>query len=192
MVQSDSTGDNQRMDDETSERAARRGAGLTVRWGVARTRLGLLLVGATDRGVCCVLFADSAGKAAAALRAELPAATLVHDEGAVVEDLARVAALVDGQSSGDVPLDLFGTSFQRRVWAELRRIPPGQTATYADVARRIGEPTAARAVAGACASNHAAVVVPCHRVVRTDGGLGGYRWGVSRKRGLLDSERRRG
>ncbi|MFA5845187.1 MAG: methylated-DNA--[protein]-cysteine S-methyltransferase [Coriobacteriia bacterium] len=168
----------------------RGGRGLEVRYSTGASRLGRVLVGATERGVCCVLFADDDTAAEAALRAEFPAAVLARDDAGIAEQVRRVVGLIDGTgASADIPLDLVGTPFQRAVWAELRRIPPGETATYAEVARRIGEPRAVRAVAGACAGNHAAVVVPCHRVVRSDGGLGGYKWGVERKRDLLENER---
>lgn len=168
--------------------AYRRGApGLDIAWDSGATALGTVVVGRTERGVCCVLFADDSS-AEQALCEEFPRAALRRDPEAVRTDLARVSALIDGKRAGEVPLDLVGTPFQRRVWAELRRIPPGETATYAQVAERIGSPSAVRAVAGACAGNHAAVVVPCHRVVRTDGGLGGYKWGVERKQALLHAE----
>lgn len=163
-------------------------AGLTVRWSTAPSAFGEIVVGATDAGVCSVLFVDGADPAALLAR-EFPYATLVHDPSAVRAHVERVLALMAGERAGDVPLDLVGTPFQRRVWAELRRIPAGETATYAQVAERIGSPSAVRAVAGACAANHAAVVVPCHRVVRSDGRLGGYKWGVERKERLLTNER---
>jgi AraC family transcriptional regulator of adaptative response/methylated-DNA-[protein]-cysteine methyltransferase len=167
-------------------RYRRHGAGLTITVGIANTRFGRLVIGVTDRGVCCALFDDGSGTEL--VRAEFPSATVLDDAAAIAEELRAVTSLLDGDAAADVPLDLIGTPFQRRVWAELRRIPAGETASYAEVARRLGEPRATRAVAGACASNHVAVVVPCHRVVRTDGGLGGYRWGVERKRRLLSRE----
>jgi len=168
---------------------ARGGRGLRIGFATAASPLGRVIVGATRRGVCCVLFAEDDASAEAALAAEFPEAVVERDASAD-QHVARVVGLLRGERpSGDVPLDLIGTPFQRRVWAELRRIPRGETATYAEVARRIGEPRAVRAVAGACAGNHAAIVVPCHRVVRTDGGLGGYRWGIDRKEALLAEER---
>ena len=173
------------------------GKGMTLRYATADTIAGRIVVGATERGVCCILFVDSAATddvapdaAREALHAEFPEAELVPDNATVGPLAERIATMIaTGETGGaEIPLDLVGTPFQRRVWAELRAIPPGETATYADVARRLGEPSATRAVANACAGNHAAVVVPCHRVVRTDGGLGGYRWGIGRKRQLLDAE----
>jgi AraC family transcriptional regulator, regulatory protein of adaptative response / methylated-DNA-[protein]-cysteine methyltransferase len=166
------------------------GRGMTIRFTTAGTTAGWIVVGATERGVCCVLFVESDHDAESALRTEFPAAEIARDDAGLASDAERVRAMIDtGRAEGDIPLDLVGTPFQRRVWAELRAIPPGATATYAEVAERIGAPSATRAVANACAGNHAAVVVPCHRVVRTDGGLGGYRWGIERKRALLDAEK---
>lgn len=167
----------------------RGGAGLVIRYAFAPSALGLVLAGATDAGLCCAMLADDEAILTAALRDEFPSADLRRDEAAVGERAARIAAYVDG--IGDMPrlpLDLQGTAFQRRVWEALLRIPAGATATYSDVAREIGAPTSQRAVANACGDNHLAIVVPCHRVVRTDGGLGGYKWGVDRKRRLLERE----
>jgi AraC family transcriptional regulator of adaptative response/methylated-DNA-[protein]-cysteine methyltransferase len=167
----------------------RGGKGLSIAYTTVATRLGDVVVGATERGVCCVLFLDGVS-AAAVLRSEFPAAELVCDEATARPHAERVAAMLDGREvEGDVPLDLLGTPFQRQVWAVLRTLPPGATLTYAELAEKIGRPSATRAVANACGDNHAAVVVPCHRVVRSDGGLGGYKWGVERKRALLERER---
>ena len=171
--------------------AYRRGAaGLKIAWGTDTTTLGTVVVGATEKGLCCVIFADDSS-AQEALESEFPSATLHHDPARVAPHVARLQALLSGDETGEVPLDLVGTPFQRRVWAELRRIPRGQTATYAQIAARIDSPRAVRAVAGACAHNHAAIVVPCHRVIRTDGGLGGYKWGIERKTRLLAEEKAR-
>lgn len=165
------------------------GLGMRIRWSAAPTPLGQMVVGVTDRGVCAVLFAADSRTEQDVLRAEFPSAMLERDDAEVRPHLEEISALLEGRPPArDIPLDLIGTPFQREVWAELRRIPSGETATYAQVARRIGRPRAVRAVASACAGNHAAVVVPCHRVVRTDGGLGGYKWGIERKGSLLDSE----
>lgn len=166
------------------------GAGLTIAWDLAHSPLGDVLVGATETGVCCVLFIDDEDPAELLAR-EFPRAELTHDPDMVRPHLEYVSALLRGEAAGDVPLDLIGTPFQRKVWAELRAIPPGSVATYAQIAERIGSASAVRAVAGACANNHAALVVPCHRVIRTDGGMGGYKWGVERKRRLLEQENRR-
>jgi AraC family transcriptional regulator of adaptative response/methylated-DNA-[protein]-cysteine methyltransferase len=164
------------------------GRGQQIAWAIGDTRLGPVVVGATSHGVCCVLFAEESA-AEPLLRAEFPEAGLRADRDARGH-LSDVVALLDGQPTpAEVPLDLLGTPFQREVWAELRRIPPGATASYAQVAQRVGRPAAVRAVANACAGNHAAVVVPCHRVLRSDGGLGGYRWGTDRKSALLERER---
>lgn len=167
------------------------GSGLEIRYTIVPSVLGSVLVGRTGKGVCAVLL-DEERRLPGDLAAEFPGASLVRDDAALREWAAAVVEAVAGHAlAAPVPLDLRGTDFQRRVWAELQRVPLGSTASYAEIAARIGRPTATRAVAGACAANHAAVLVPCHRVVRTDGGLGGYKWGVARKRVLLDSERRR-
>lgn len=163
------------------------GAGLRIAWSSAGSPFGDVVVGATEIGICCVLFLDGADPTALLAR-EFPRAELHHDPDAVCPHLDRVIALMRGEVTGDIPLDLVGTPFQREVWAELRRIPVGETATYAQIAERIGSASAVRAVAGACSHNHAALVVPCHRVVRSDGGLGGYRWGIERKKSLLGTE----
>jgi AraC family transcriptional regulator of adaptative response/methylated-DNA-[protein]-cysteine methyltransferase len=167
----------------------RGGAGLTIRYAFAPSGLGLVLAGATDAGLCCAMLADDEATLAAALREEFGSADLRRDDAAVGGIAERIAAYVDGiEDMPRLPLDLQGTDFQRRVWEALLRIPAGVTATYSDVAREIGAPTSQRAVANACGDNHLAIVVPCHRVVRTDGGLGGYKWGVERKRRLLERE----
>lgn len=170
----------------------RGGRGLTIRYTITPTPFGELLVAATERGVAAVYLGDSPAKLVAELRRELPDATVVRDDGAV-GGWARVVA--ESAAAGvpvNVPLDVQGTAFQRRVWAALRQIPPGVTKTYREVAESIGQPTAARAVARACATNPASVVVPCHRVVRGDGALAGYRWGLDRKRALLAAEKQGG
>lgn len=167
----------------------RGGAGLVIRYAFAPSDLGLVLAGATDAGLCCAMLAEDEATLTAALREEFPAADLRQDGAAVGASAARIASYVDGiDDMPRLPLDLQGTDFQRRVWEALLRIPPGVTATYSEVAREIGAPTSQRAVANACGDNHLAIVVPCHRVVRADGGLGGYKWGVERKRRLLERE----
>lgn len=168
----------------------RGGAGLRIRWTVAPSPLGLVLVAATDRGVCAVQLGDDRARLGAALRHEFPAAELVDGAEGMEEWVAAVVARVAGEpGGGDVPLDVRATAFQWRVWTALRAIPPGQTRTYIELARELGLPRGARAVARACASNPVAVVVPCHRIVRSDGELGGYRWGLERKAKLLARER---
>jgi len=167
------------------------GEGMTIRYAFARSSIGTVLVGVTGIGVCAAMLGDDAGGLLEALRREFGRAALVHDETAAGPQAAAVAAYVSGEGvMPPVELDLRGTDFQRRVWTALTRIPAGSTATYADIARQIGAPTSYRAVANACGDNHVAVLVPCHRVVRTDGGLGGYKWGIERKRLLLEREGR--
>jgi AraC family transcriptional regulator, regulatory protein of adaptative response / methylated-DNA-[protein]-cysteine methyltransferase len=167
----------------------RRGVGVTVHYTVVPVSLGLLLVAVTERGVCGVSLGDSEESLVAALRAELPAAELVRTTDARDRLVDSVVAHVEGQSSaGELPLDLRATAFQWQVWRALQRIPEGATRTYQEIARELGQPSAARAVARACASNRVAILIPCHRVVRGDGGLGGYRWGVARKAALLARE----
>ena len=132
---------------------------------------------------------DDAGQLARDLQDRFPAAELVGGDAGFEETVARVVGLVEAPGIGfDLPLDVRGTVFQQRVWEALRQVPGGATVSYAELAARIGLPTGARAVAGACAANPVAVAIPCHRVVRNDGGLSGYRWGVERKRALLDRE----
>ena len=169
---------------------ARGGAGIRIAYVTVPTSLGRLLVAATERGVCRVALGDTAAALEADLLAEFPAARVVQDKSGKLHGwITSILAYIDGREPDlDLPLDIRATAFQRRVWQELQKIPFGQTRTYAEIAKRIGQPTAARAVARACATNPAALVIPCHRVVREDGDLGGYRWGVDRKRSLLEKE----
>ena len=160
-----------------------------IRFAIGECSLGAILVAATARGLCAILLGDDADALARELQDRFPHATLRGDD----EDFARTVALVVGfvEAPGvglDLPLDIRGTAFQQRVWQALRAIPAGTTASYADIAARIGRPKAVRAVAQACAANALAVAIPCHRVVRSDGALSGYRWGVQRKRALLERE----
>jgi AraC family transcriptional regulator of adaptative response/methylated-DNA-[protein]-cysteine methyltransferase len=165
-------------------------AGVSIRYGLARTYLGWVIVAATVRGVCAIDIGDSRKALVERLRARFPRAELRKGDREFAGWVARVEALVESPGRGiDVPLDIRGTAFQRKVWESLRAIPPGKTASYGEVARRIGRPEAARAVARACASNDLAVAIPCHRVVRKDGDPGGYRWGADRKRALLEREK---
>ena len=167
----------------------RRGVGVTIHYTVVPVTLGLLLVAVTERGICGVSLGDTEETLVAALRAELPAAELVRTTDARDRLVDSVVAHVEGTTSGDeLPLDVRATAFQWQVWRALQRIPEGATRTYREIARELGQPSAARAVARACASNRVAVLIPCHRVVRGDGGLGGYRWGVARKAALLARE----
>jgi AraC family transcriptional regulator of adaptative response/methylated-DNA-[protein]-cysteine methyltransferase len=166
----------------------RRGAGLTVRYSIAASPLGLVLVGATSVGVCTVMLADDEATLLAALDAEFGAAELVRDDEGLRAQTRAVTDHLAGGARPDLPLDLLGTEFQQRVWTALQTIPSGTSISYGELARAIGRPSAQRAVASACADNHVAVLVPCHRVVRADGGLGGYKWGVQRKKRLLEHE----
>ena len=151
--------------------------------------LGYLLVAATERGLCAVRFGESAADLEQALVREFPAATIQRDDAALRPWVDALVRYLDGQQPQlDLPLDVQATAFQSRVYEALRAIPYGSTRSYSQVAQAIGQPTAARAVAQACATNPVALVIPCHRVVRDDGSLGGYRWGVERKRSLLTRE----
>ena len=168
----------------------RGGAGQTIRFATVETPLGWALVAATERGTCMTALADDREKLEASLRQRFPAATVIADDAGLKDWADRIVGFItDPDRNLDLPLDIQGTAFQARVWRALQKIPPGQTATYTDIAAALGQPRAVRAVAQACASNKLAVVVPCHRVVRRDGDLAGYRWGVERKRALLDRER---
>lgn len=166
------------------------GAGAVVHFAVGDCSLGSVLVARTDKGICAILLGDDAGALVEELQERFPRAELVGGDATFDETVARVVAFVDAPAGPfDLPIDVRGTAFQQRVWRALQDIPPGQTVSYAELAARIGEPRAVRAVAHACASNPVAVVIPCHRVVRRDGGLAGYRWGIDRKRRLLEKER---
>ena len=171
--------------------ALRRGApDTTVYYTVASSALGQVLVAMTVRGVCRVILGDDADSLVQQLHREFHAATFIADDPAVRNVAAAVVAASGGVAMRTpLPLDLKGTAFQQRVWKELTRISHGETITYGELARRIGAPSAVRAVGTACGANPAAVIVPCHRVLRSDGGLGGYRWGVERKARLLASEK---
>jgi AraC family transcriptional regulator of adaptative response/methylated-DNA-[protein]-cysteine methyltransferase len=168
----------------------RGGRGARIRWATADSPVGRILVAATDRGLCFVELGPSDRELAAALRAEFPSAAI--DErpsttlGPFVEAARAIAKATDVPK--DVPVDIRGTAFQWRVWRALTQIPRGETRTYSDVARAIGKPASVRAVARACATNPIALVVPCHRVLRRDGHLGGYRWGLKMKEALLAAE----
>ncbi|MBL8753108.1 MAG: bifunctional DNA-binding transcriptional regulator/O6-methylguanine-DNA methyltransferase Ada [Planctomycetes bacterium] len=165
------------------------GQGLAIAFAVVRCELGLALVAATDRGVCALLLGDDAAALQADLRHRFPRAVIAPGDGAFVRKVATVVACVDGRRADPgLPLDVRGTAFQQRVWAALRAIPSGRTASYTEIATALGLPRSARAVAKACGDNPLAVVVPCHRVVRADGTLAGYRWGLERKRVLLERE----
>jgi AraC family transcriptional regulator of adaptative response/methylated-DNA-[protein]-cysteine methyltransferase len=170
-------------------RAKRAAAGLAIRYVTVPSALGPLLVAATDRGICAIEFGESHAALAAVVRERYARADLRPADPALRRWARSIAALVAHPNAApEVPLDVQGTSFQRRVWKALQTLPPGTTTTYSALASRIGHPTAVRAVARACATNPAALVVPCHRVVGKDGSLTGYRWGIERKAALLESE----
>ena len=170
----------------------RRGTGVSIHYTAVPTTLGLLLVAVTERGVCSVSLGDDEATLVAALRAEYPSAELVRAGDASDRLVDSVVAHVEGRADGtELPLDVRATAFQWQVWRALQRIPEGATRSYQAIARELGRPSAARAVARACASNRVAVLIPCHRVVRGDGALGGYRWGVARKAALLAREQER-
>jgi AraC family transcriptional regulator of adaptative response/methylated-DNA-[protein]-cysteine methyltransferase len=171
----------------TSFRAG--GDGASIRFAVGECSLGSVLVAARDRGVCAILLGDGPERLVRDLQDRFPKARLIGGDAGFERLVATVIGFVETPALGlDLPLDVRGTAFQHRVWQALRKIPAGATATYSEIAVRIGAPTAVRAVAQACASNGHAVAIPCHRVVRSDGALAGYRWGVERKRALLDRE----
>lgn len=171
----------------------RGGQGMSIGYTIADSRLGRLLVGATEHGVSAIYLGDDDAELEAELRAEYPAAEIVRDTSGLDGWIAAIVAHLAGQQPHlDLPIDVQTTAFKRRVWEALREIPYGATRGYAEIARQIGQPTAVRAVASACATNPVALVVPCHRVVRSDGAPGGYRWGVERKEALLAQERRSG
>lgn len=165
------------------------GADMEIRFAIGECSLGAILVAKTERGVCAILLGDDPEALARDLQDRFPKADLIGDDGEFEQLVSQVVGFVDAPARGlDLPLDVRGTAFQQRVWQALREIPVGSTATYTEIAQRIGLPKAVRAVARACAANGLAVAIPCHRVVRSDGSLSGYRWGVERKRALLDKE----
>ncbi len=167
------------------------GQGEVVWHAVSRCSLGCVLVAATERGVCAILLGDDPSGLTDDLRTRFPKGRLLEPEPGFADWVAEVVRFVDSPGRADglgLPLDIRGTAFQRRVWEALRTIPAGETASYAEIAARVGSPRAPRAVAGACAANALAVAIPCHRVVAANGGLAGYRWGVERKRRLLEQE----
>ena len=166
------------------------GDGASIRFAVGECSLGSILVAATGKGICAIQFGDDPDALVRDLQDRFPKALLVGGDQEFERLVAEVVGLVEAPAHGlDLPLDVRGTAFQQRVWQALRAIPSGSTASYAEIAERIGRPKAVRAVAQACAANPIAVAIPCHRVVRTDGALSGYRWGVERKRALLEREK---
>jgi len=168
------------------------GKSVTLRYATARTPVGLVLIAGTERGVVSVSLGDSEVKMVALLKKAYPQATLSRDQKGSKRQVQALLQCLNGSPLSDsISLDVQGTAFQRKVWKALQAIPRGSTRTYCEIARGIGQPTAARAVARACATNPLAVAIPCHRVVREDGNLAGYRWGLKRKKRLLALERER-
>lgn len=165
------------------------GADTEIRFAVGQCSLGSVLVAQSAKGVCAILLGDDPEALVRDLQDRFPRATLVGGDVTFEQTIAKVIALVENPAQGlDLPLDVRGTAFQQRVWMALRQIPVGATASYAEIASRIGAPQSVRAVARACGANRLAVAIPCHRVVRTDGSLSGYRWGIQRKKSLLGRE----
>ena len=163
--------------------------GASIRFAIGQCSLGAILVAASDKGVCAILLGDDPDHLARDLQDRFPKATLVGGDAEFERWVAKIVGFVEAPRLGlDLPLDVRGTAFQQRVWQALREIPAGSTASYSEIAARIGSPKAVRAVAQACAANALAVAIPCHRVVRNDQSLSGYRWGVERKRALLERE----
>jgi len=162
---------------------------MTIRYGFGQCSLGTVLVAATEKGVCAILFGDHPEVLQRELQDRFPQASLIVGDAAFDPLVARVAGFIEAPARGlDLQLDMHGTPIQEQVWRALRDIPVGRTASYSEIAERIGAPKEAKAIAEACAANAIAVAIPCHRVVRKNGGLGGYRWGFKRKRALLNLE----
>jgi len=167
------------------------GVGLRIRFAVGQCSYGAILAAASDKGICAILLGDDPEALVRSLEDSFPKAELIGGEAEFEQWMARIVGFVEAPNLGlDLPLDLRGTAFQQRVWRALSEIPVGATVSYADIARSIGQPKAVRAVAQACGANRIAVAIPCHRVVRSDGDLSGYRWGVERKQALLAREAR--
>lgn len=175
----------------TPQTYRRGGAHEEIRFAVGYGSLGSVLAASTPVGVCAILMGDDPEALVRDLQDRFAHATLIGDDPAYTETLGRILALTAApETPFDLPLDIRGTAFQQRVWAVLRTIPAGATVSYSDIAERLGQPRAVRAVAGACAANALAIAIPCHRVIRQDGHLSGYRWGLERKQALLDAEQR--
>jgi AraC family transcriptional regulator of adaptative response/methylated-DNA-[protein]-cysteine methyltransferase len=173
----------------TASRYRAGGAQTTIRFAVGECSLGSILVAQSDRGICAILMGDDPDALVRDLQDTFPKAELIGGDVGFEDLVAKVVGFVEAPSIGlDLPLDVRGTAFQERVWQALREVPPGSTISYTEIATRIGAPQAVRAVAQACAANHIAVAIPCHRVIRRDGNASGYRWGVERKLALLERE----
>lgn len=173
----------------TASRYRAGGAQTTIRFAVGECSLGSILVAQSDRGICAILMGYDPDALVRDLQDTFPKAELIGGDAGFEDLVAKVVGFVEAPSIGlDLPLDVRGTAFQERVWQALREVPPGSTTSYTEIAARIGAPKAVRAVAQACAANHIAVAIPCHRVIRRDGNTSGYRWGVERKLALLERE----
>ena len=165
------------------------GTGTDILFAIGECSLGSILVAQSAKGVCAILIGDDPQLLVRDLQDRFPKANLIGDESHYQELIAKVVGLIEKPEVGlELPLDIRGTAFQQRVWKALQQIPPGSTATYSEIAGKVGMPKAVRAVAQACGANVLAVAIPCHRVIRSDGSLSGYRWGAERKRALLDRE----
>ena len=172
----------------TPLRYRKQGSGVKIQYTIALTPIGKMLLASTAQGVCSIHFGDSATTLERELRTEFPQAEIVRSDSKLREQVKALRAIIQGEAAAALPLDIQATAFQRRVWQELQAIPRGETKSYSKVAADIGRPKAARAVARACATNPVAIAIPCHRVVREDGSMGGYRWGLARKKKLLALE----
>jgi AraC family transcriptional regulator of adaptative response/methylated-DNA-[protein]-cysteine methyltransferase len=172
----------------TPSRYRKQGAGVTIHYTVAPTPIGTMLLAGTEHGICSIRFGEAAEALERDLRGEYPKAEIFRSDRKLGDQVKALRAIIDGKSTTPLPLDIQATAFQRRVWQELEAIPRGATKSYSKIAADIGQPKAARAVARACATNPVAVAIPCHRVVREDGSMGGYRWGLERKKKLLALE----
>jgi AraC family transcriptional regulator of adaptative response/methylated-DNA-[protein]-cysteine methyltransferase len=168
------------------------GAGAAIRFAIGQCSLGAILVAATEKGICAIFLGEDPEQLVRDLQDAFPKAEFAGGDAAFEAMVAQVVGFVENPAIGlKLPLDIRGTAFQRLVWEALQAVPPGMTASYTEIARRIGQPKSVRAVATACAANKIAVAIPCHRIVRTDGSLSGYRWGVERKSELLQREQER-
>ncbi|SQC91170.1 Regulatory protein of adaptative response [Cedecea neteri] len=176
----------------TASQYRKGGARTHVQFVVGTCQLGEFLVAESERGICAILLGENAETLIVELETEFPSSHLTPGDEAFASRVAQVISFIESPTAEfSLPLDIRGTAFQQQVWQALRAVPPGSTVSYSELAERIGKPAAVRAVAGACAANTLAVAIPCHRVIRSDGGLSGYRWGVERKRQLLENETRR-
>jgi AraC family transcriptional regulator, regulatory protein of adaptative response / methylated-DNA-[protein]-cysteine methyltransferase len=172
----------------TPLRYRKQGAGETIHYTIAATPIGRMLLAATEQGICSIQFGDSAATMEHQLRMEYPKAEIIRADRKLGPRVKALRAIIEGKPAAALPLDIQATTFQRRVWEELQAIPRGATKSYGEIAADIGHPKAARAVARACATNPVAIAIPCHRVVRENGDMGGYRWGAERKKKLLSLE----